>query len=171
MYHEIDRKFLIEEMPSLRGFAPVLHERYFIQYGDLAEERIQKCNGVFEYEIKMMITPHERSRERKVLTEKEFEKLKKRSSKVILLESYLLSKKNPRLSINKYKGDYQGLVFAELEFDTREESEAYVPEEWMSTEITNTKLGRDSWLLELDKEHFLNILDTEQNEKNIEGFL
>jgi CYTH domain-containing protein len=167
MYHEIDRKFLIEEMPRLTGRRPVLHERYFLQYGDLVEERIQKVGDTFEYEIKTAISPQERTREKKIITKKIFNTLKKKASKVILRESYLLSKK-PRISINRYLGEYKGFSFAEVEFDTREDSEIFEPLSWMGTEITNSPLGRDSWLLGLDREHFLKILDTENRKLNPE---
>ncbi len=166
MYHEIDRKFLIQEMPRLSGRKPVLYERYFLQHGDIVEERIQKCGNVYEYEIKTAISPRERIREKSEITEKEFNKFKAKSSKSILRESYLISKKNPRISINKYKGDYKGFDFAEVEFDNKEDSESFEPLPWMGTEITNTPLGRDSWLLSLDREHFLKILDTEQEKLN-----
>ncbi len=166
MYHEIDRKFLIQDMPRLTGRRPVLYERYFLQHGDLVEERIQKSGDVYEYEIKTAISPQERIREKKMLTEKEFKKMKVKASVPILRESYLLSKKNPRISINKYQGEYKGLVFAEVEFDTREASETFEPLPWMGTEITNSPLGRDSWLLGIDREHFLQILDTEQEKLN-----
>ncbi len=161
MYHEINRKFLIEEMPRLTGRRPVFYERYFLQHGDLVEERIQKVGDSYEYEIKTAISPRERIREKNSISEKEFKKLKERSSKVILRERYLLSKKDPRISINRYKGDYKGFDFAEAEFDTEEERESFEPLAWMGTEITNSPLGRDSWLLSLDREHFLKILDTE----------
>lgn len=168
MYHEIDRKFLIQEMPRLTGRRSVLYERYFLQHGDIVEERIQKCGNEYEYEIKTAISPRERIREKNQITEREFNKLKAKSSKSIVRESYLLSKKNPRVSINKYKGDYKGFDFAEVEFDNKEDSESFEPLPWMGTEITNTPLGRDSWLLSLDREHFLKILDTEQEKLNPE---
>lgn len=160
MYHEIDRKFLIQEMPRLTGRRSVLHERYFLQHGDLVEERIQKVGDIFEYEIKTAMSPKERTREKRVITEKEFIRLKEKASKVILRENFLLSKK-PRISINRYLGEYKGFTFAEVEFDTREDSESFMPLSWMGTEITNSPLGRDSWLLGLDREHFLKVLDTE----------
>ena len=168
MYHEIERKFLIQEMPSLRGRKSSLYERHFLQHGDLVEERIQKCGDVFEYEIKTALSPRERIREREIITEAEFKKLKAKASKVILRESYLISKKSPRISINKYKGEYKDLEFAEVEFDNNEERENFEPLEWMGTEITDSPLGRDSKLLNLDREHFLKILDTEKDKLNID---
>lgn len=166
MYHEIERKFLIESMPDLKGIKPILNEQYFLQHGDLMEERIQKKDGVCEHEIKTIFASGEWSREKSVIDEKDFNLLKARSSKVLLRESYSLSKINPRLSVKVYQGTYKGLVFAEVEFNSHEEAENYEPLEWMGTEITHCPLGRDAWLLNFDREHFLNALQTENDKLN-----
>ncbi len=163
MYHEIERKFLIRKMPKLSGIVPELQERYFLQHGDLAEERIQKKDDVYEYEFKVAVSPREWRREKRNISESEFKQLVARAPKVLLRESYSLSKKNPRLSIKKYKGDYRELVFVEVEFDSLEESEAFQPLEWMGTEITNSPLGREARLLSFDREHFLSTLHPEMD--------
>ena len=160
MYHEIERKFLIRRMPKISGIRPEVQERYFLQHGDLAEERIQKRGDIYEYELKMALSPREWRREKRSIPESEFRDLATRAPKVLIRESYSMSKKNPRISIKKYKGDYRGLEIAEVEFDSLEESEAFKPLDWMGTEVTNTNLGRDSRLLSLDREHFVALLDT-----------
>lgn len=170
MYHEIERKFLIRHMPKLSGITPELQERYFLQHGDLAEERIQKKGDVCEYELKMALSPREWRREKRTIDEKEFTMLSRRAPKVILRESYSFSKKNPRVSIKKYKGDYRGLELAEVEFDSAVESEHFKPLEWMGVEITNSQLGRESWLLDLDREHFLSTLRSEQYKMSEEKY-
>ena len=153
-------------MPSLRGIKPILNEQYFLQHGDLVEERIQKKEGICEYEIKTIFGSGEWNREKKCINEKEFNLLKEKSPKVVLRESYSLSKKRPRLSIKVYLGDYKGLIFAEVEFDSHEEAENYEPSEWMGTEITHCPLGRDAWLLNFDREHFLKALQVEKDKLN-----
>lgn len=160
MYHEIERKFLIQRMPKISGIRPELQERYFLQHGDLAEERIQKKGNVYEYELKMAVSPREWRREKRFISETEFRDLATRTPKVLLRESYSISKKNPRISIKKYKGDYSGLELAEVEFDSLEEAEMFEPFDWMGNEITNTPLGRDSRLMCLDREHFITLIDT-----------
>lgn len=162
MHNQIDRKFLIEKMPSLFWRRSSIYERYFLQHGDLVEERIQKCGNVYEYEIRTAISPRERTREKRTITKEEFNHLKK-NHKPVIRETYIISKKNPRITINKYRGDYKGLVYAEAEFDSVDEAEAFSPPSWMGPEITNCPLGRDSWLLGLDREHFLRALDTEMD--------
>ena len=67
------------------------------------------------------------------------------------------------MSIKIYKGDYRGLTCVQVEFDSLDEAEAFEPYEWMGTEITNCVLGRESKLLDLDREHFLRVLRNEKN--------
>lgn len=162
-HNQIDRKFLIEKMPSLFWRRPKVYERYFLQHGDLLEERIQKCGNQYEYELKSALSPQEWLRDTRSITREEFEHLRIKCGKGIVREQYTISKKNPRISINKYTGDYRGLTFAEVEFTTKEEAEYFEPLSWMGHEITETPLGRDSWLLDLDREHFLRRLDTEMD--------
>lgn len=163
MYHEIERKFLVQDMPNIKGIIPAVQERYFLQRGDLIEERIQKNGTIFEYELKVALSPREWRRQKKIITEGEFLELTRRASKVLVRKSYSLSKKNPRISIKMYQGIYKGFIFAEVEFDSLRDSEIFTPLEWMGTEITNSRLGRDAWLLDYDREHFLKILHTEMD--------
>lgn len=173
MHNEIERKFIVLEMPKLKGVIPTLQERYFLQRGDLVEERIQKNtthDGVrFEYEMKVALSPKERRRDRKFITEQEFVQLKKRASRALHRESYSLSKKSPRISIKMYQGTYKGFVFAEVEFDSIKDSKNFVPYEWMGSEITDTKLGRDAWLLDCTRSEFLKIFEQEKECLNQDG--
>lgn len=168
MYHEIERKFLVQNMPNIKGVVPTLQERYFLQRGDLVEERIQKNGTIFEYEKKVALSPREWRRNKKQLTEEEFKELSRKASKVLKRESYSLSKKNPRVSIKVYLGEYKGFIFAEVEFDSLKECETFTPLTWMGSEITNSPLGRDAWLLDYDREHFLKKLKTEKSKLDTE---
>lgn len=163
MYHEIERKFLIRKMPRLSGVTPVRNERYFLQSGDLVEERIQSNGNVFEYELKTAVSPREWSREKRNISESEFRNLASKSSKMLIRESYLLSEKSPRISVMRYKGTYLGLDLCEVEFDSMEEFDSFVPLNWMGTEITNSPFGRESKLITLDREHFLRLLTIEKD--------
>lgn len=165
MYHEIDRRFLVQKMPSLKKITPVIRERHFLQHGDLVEEWVQKKDGEFEYEIKTAISPREWAREKRSITEKEFKELVRRAPKTILCESYFLSE-HPRILIKRYKGEFRGLDVAEVEFDTLAESGSFAPLEWMGTEITHLPLGRDARLLDFDREHFLRELKIEYDKLN-----
>lgn len=168
MYHEIERKFLVRQMPNLRKIVPSIQERYFLQRGDIIEERIQKNNSVYEYEKKVALSPRERHREKKIISENDFITLQKRAIGPLIRKSYSLSKKNPRISIKMYQGEYKSFVFAEVEFDSIDEYEMFTPLEWMGTEITNSPLGRDVWLLDYTREQFLSIFQDEKEKLMLE---
>lgn len=171
MHHEIERKFLIRRMPRIFGIAKEPQERHFLQHGDLVEERIQKKGDVYEYEFKTMVSLNNWNREKRTIPKEEFEELCRRAPKTLLRESYSITKSSPRISIKKYKGEYKGLQFVEVEFDSLEEAEAFTPLDWMGTEITHTPLGREAWMLDLDREHFLVALRNEMDKLNPESFL
>jgi CYTH domain-containing protein len=127
MYHEIERKFLVKKVPSLIGIRKVPQERYFIQRGLLFEEGVKKKGSVFEYESKFTLSKKEKTREKVMITKEEFDSLKIKGTHVLERDSYRISKKKPIISIKKYKGDYKGLVLAEVEFDSLEEMEEFDP--------------------------------------------
>lgn len=159
MHHEIERKFLIRKMPNLRGIKKIPQERYFLQRSDLFEEGMKRKGGVYLYETKFMLSKDEKTREKVVIDEEEFESKKKEGTPVIVRDSYELTKSSPRVSIKKYKGIYSGLELAEVEFDSVEEMEDFVPLDWMGDEVTDTKLGKDARLVDLSKENFKILLN------------
>lgn len=165
MYHEIERKFLVNDMPSLRGIRKVPQERYFIQRGELFEEGMKRKGNVFTYESKFTLSKDEKSRDQIIITKEEFETSKSKGTSVIERDSYSLTKKSPVISIKKYKGEYSGLILAEVEFDTVQEMEDFVPLDWMGSEVTHTPLGKDAKLVDLSREKFKAVLyDIEDNE-------
>lgn len=165
MYHEIERKFLVKDMPSLIGIKRLSQERYFLQRGDLFEESMKRKGIFFSYESKFTLSKKEKTRERVFVSKDEFEKLKVKGTQVLERDSYLLHKKSPVVSIKKYKGIYKGLVLAEVEFDSVEELEQFVPFDWMGEEVTDTLLGKDAKLIDLDRDTFKKIL-TELEDRN-----
>lgn len=152
---EIERKFLVNELPDLSHIEPVHFERYYLNVSDGVEERIQKTNDKYSYEKKVLINELSRSTEKNEITENEFENLKQGSSRAVVRDSYEL---NSSLSIKIYHGDFEGLVRAEVEFASVEEALHYQPESWMGNEITNTPLGKDSSLLHLDSKSVLKLI-------------
>lgn len=152
---EIERKFLVKNLPDLSGIEPVYFERYYLSIANGIEERIQKTNDRYSYEKKTIVDELSRATEKKDITKEEFEKLKDGSTKVIIRNSYELS---PNMSIKIYHGDYEGLIRAEIEFSSIEEANAYTSEAWMGKEISESPLGRDSRLLELNGDSFKKLL-------------
>ncbi len=153
---EIERKFLIKDIPDLSSITPVRYERYYIKRAPGFEERIQKKDDVFEYEIKKEISNLERTKDKRIITEKEFNAFKNQVTESIIRDSYKI---NSTISIKKYYGKFVGLVRAEVEFDSIEKAKNFVPEVWMGKEITDSPLGRDAKLLDLSEGDFKSLIN------------
>lgn len=153
---EIERKFLVKNIPDLSSITPVRYERYYIKREPGFEERVQKKDEVFEYEIKKEISNLERTKEKKIISEEEFEKLKQNANEAIVRDGYKI---DDRTSVKIYHGRFEGLQRAEVEFGSVEEAGIYVPEKWMAEEITDSPLGRDTRLLDLTEEEFKNLIN------------
>lgn len=162
MYHEIERKFLVKKMPTLKGILKIPQERYFIQRGVLFEEGLKRKGDDFIYEAKFSLSKKEKLQEKIHITKEEFERLKERGTHVLMRDSYQLSKKKPLLFIKKYNKDYRGLILAEVLFDSMIEMENFTPLPWMGKEVTDTLLGKDARLIDLDRDTFLKILEEQK---------
>ncbi|MBP9701453.1 MAG: hypothetical protein KBD47_00545 [Candidatus Pacebacteria bacterium] len=150
---EIERKFILSKLPDVSGIIPMEYERYFLERGSGIETRVQKKGNKYTYEKKIEKegVGRERAEEREI-SEEEFNTLKKTASKAILRTRYDIS---PLIAIQAYHGDYEGLIRYEVEFNTVEEAQAFVPESWLGKEIIDSPIGRDGKLLDLNREEFL----------------
>lgn len=152
--NEIERKFLVKELPNLSSIKVVSYERYYLFVGNGIELRIQRKNDEYELERKVATGDLSRTSDFCPLSAEEFNLLKRLSNKAIIRDAYQLSE-TPDVSIKIYHGDYEGLVRAEFEFGSEIKAKSFTPPEWCGVEITDTDLGRDSRLLALSKEDFL----------------
>src|SRR3989344_5305799 len=154
---EIERKFLVKDLPDLSDKPKETYERYFLYRGGETELRIQKVNGKFELERKSETSELGSETQKFQINKEEFESLKTKSGEAIVRDSFQLSK-NPEITIKIYHGRFQGLVRAEVEFGSEKDARRFTPLPWMGKEITDTPLGRDSRLLDLSDEEFKDLL-------------
>ena len=153
MANEIERKFFVKKLPELSNVTPIRYERYFLRRDGGEEERITKSGDRYTYEHKVEISSLERTRDKRAIMEEEFERLKQSASEVIERDRYDISD-NPKISIQIYKGRFEGLIRAEIEFPSEEAAKAFVPLEWMGEEMTGLPIARDSKLLDLSSDEF-----------------
>jgi hypothetical protein len=164
-------------MPKISKIKPHIYERYFLQYGGLVEEKIQKTKreegDTYEYEIKTLVARGCWRREKIMISKEKYDLfLQKAPTHTSLFqEKYFLKDLELRVSIKVYQGIYKGLVFAEVEFDSKEESEAFRPYEWMGKEITASILGRETSLITCNRKQFLDVLRGEEDKMKTESVL
>ena len=147
---EIERKFFIKTMPDISGLVAWHSERFFLKGEDGLEERISRIQDKFYYDKKLVISSIERDRKKKEITENEFNNLKSRAYGSTMRDTYLLSN-NPKITLQIYRGKFEGLIRAEVEFNSIKEASAFKPLSWMGKEITGLDIARDSTNLNISQ--------------------
>lgn len=83
MSKEIERKYLIKQMPNLKNIKPIRYERYYINDNIDNQIRVQKKANKFIIETKTKISDIEYKKEKQEIIEQEFLKLIKDCKKLI----------------------------------------------------------------------------------------
>lgn len=153
MQNEIERKFLIKNLPDLSQKEKVSYERYYLFNKNGIELRIQRKGSKYELERKIHISTTERTKEKLEISKEEFNLIKPLATDIILRDSYNLGT-SPDLTVKIYHGKFEGLARAEVEFNSIEQLISFQPPDWFGREITDSMLARDSQLLKLTEEEF-----------------
>lgn len=143
---KLTKRYIIESLGGLNLSKPIRYERYYIN----DRLRIQKKDNECEKEI---LDDENNIIEKIKISTKEFLNLKEMAHSEIIRESYLLLEDN-RISIKKYLGKYLGLYRVEVTFNSENEENEYVKENWMGQEITKSPLGFDKYLSKLSDDEF-----------------
>jgi adenylate cyclase len=149
----ITRKFLVKKNPDLSGLEKTAYNRFYLYNESGKVIRVQKIDDKYELERKEDKSELIRDEQKIIITQKEFEKLSFLTNQNIVRDSYQISE-NPKIKLRIYHGKFEGLVRAEVSFNTEKEAEAFTPLEWFGEEITSSPLAKDGSLLKLSSEEF-----------------
>lgn len=175
MDQEIERKFIIDPSNPVLGdmlsdTEYKLENRYYLYRENGIELRFtsltpQSGEAYYNFD-RMEITDNllvSRKKDRISITEDEFERLlailrlKDSNIQPVVRKSYLIAK-DPQVEIKVYGGRFEGLIRAEVEFDSVESSNSYQPLRWFGKEISNTLLGDDTKLPDLSTNEFEDLM-------------
>lgn len=155
---EIERKWFVAALPDLTQLKPWHDERYYLYSDEERSIRFQKRETFFEIERMESLSNLSRKQEKLLITEVEFEALKKIAKGPLDRDSYLLQSE-PQLTLKLYHGPFHGLIRAEVEFTSEEQARAFTPLPWFAHEINGQcPLGRDSVLVNLAHDQFTALL-------------
>ena len=142
MAHEIERKFLIEEPPEWLGDHPAkeLSQGYLAITGD-TEVRLRKADGRRLLTVKR--GKGEVRRETEIgLEAAQFEALwPLTGSARVAKRRHLVALEGAELTaeVDVFQGDLEGLVVAEVEFGSEDQSIAFEPPAWFGPELTGNQ--------------------------------
>lgn len=152
---EIERKFTIKQLPEHLE----QYEKKEIEQAYLCSKptvRIRKSNEkyILTYKSRLGLDLPEHLTARTCeevelpLTKEAYEHLRKKADgSVISKTRYLIPIENNRkIELDVFHGYLEGLVFAEVEFESEEEAAAYQLPEWFSEDVTFDKRYRNSFM-------------------------
>lgn len=149
----INREFLVKAIPKLTVIKEEENHRYYIYIKNGVVIRVQRKNANFELERKENVSNHVGESTKIIITEDEYLKLKSFSQKEVIRTSYRYLE-IPELTIRIYRGNFSGLIRAEIYFKNINDANNFVPYPWLDKEITGTPLSQDSGILSMTEDQF-----------------
>lgn len=142
---EIERKFLLKELPDNLDTYPVRH----LEQGYLCTApvvRIRRDNDKYEltYKGKGCMVREEHNLP---LTKEAYEHLREKiDGRLIVKKRYMIPLEKYTIELDVFEGDLAPLTLAEVEFSSEEEAKAFIAPEWFAEDVTFSKLYHNSFL-------------------------
>ena len=142
---EIERKFLIKELPANLDSYPMRQlEQGYLCTGPVV--RIRRDNDKYELTYKgngSMV----REEHNLPLTESAYEHLKKKiDGRLISKKRYMIPFETYTIELDIFEGDLAPLVLAEVEFSSEAEANSFTPPDWFAEDVTFSSLYHNSFL-------------------------
>ncbi len=133
---EIERKYLINKMPDNIDSYPCHYiEQAYLTREPVVRVRKQDDEYYMTYKSKGLMVREEANLP---LTREAYETLKNKAEGIVIKKKRVLIPYNCHLiELDIFDEPIAPLVMAEVEFDTVEEAEDFVPPEWFAKEVTN----------------------------------
>ena len=153
---EVERKFLIKNIPfNLENYKHKEIEQSYISYEP--ETRLRKLNDKYYLTKKSNGTLIREEDEKVISNELYNELIINRLNNTIMKRRYYIPYNDLLIEFDIYKGILEGLMVAEIEFDSIEESKKFIIPSWFYKEVT-------------DNTNFKNKNLSLINSKNIDNF-
>lgn len=144
---EIERKYLIERPPdNYRDYPYHRIEQGYLSVAPVVRVRREDEDFYLTYKSKGLMVREEYNLP---LTKEAYEHLlAKADGKILTKKRYLIPLEGTELTIelDVFEGDYDGLVLAEVEFDSEEAANAFQAPDWFTRDVTFSGVFQNSRL-------------------------
>ena len=131
---EIERKFLIKELPDLSKFEYVDIQQGYLSTNPVVRIRKKNDNYILTYKGGGLMAREELEA---ALTKGAYEHLlEKIDGHPITKRRYLIPLDPYTIELDIFSGHMDGLIMAEVEFPSIEEADAFVPPAWFGADVT-----------------------------------
>ena len=145
---EIERKFLVDMNKS--GIELCDYPHLCIEQGYLNAHmpvvRVRKSNDEYYLTYKSGgVLAHDEYN--LPLTKESYLNLVKKSDgKIITKKRYLIPYEKYTIELDVFEGAYEGLIFAEVEFESEEEANTFTPPSWFTEDVTYDRKYHNSYM-------------------------
>ena len=152
---EIERKFLIGNIPDLSEYKYHEIEQAYLNTNPVVRIRKEDDTYYLTYKGKGFMAREEYNLP---LNKESYEHLlKKADGNIISKRRYLIPYDKYTIELDIFTGVFQGLVIAEVEFDSVDEANSFIGPDGFVEDVTSDKKYHNSYLSKLD----LNEMSTE----------
>jgi CYTH domain-containing protein len=145
---EIERKFLINNLPfELNDYHFHLIEQAYLCTQPVVRIRKQDNDYYLTYKSKGFLAREEYNLP---LTEESYLHLRdKADGNIITKKRYLIPYGKFTIELDIFKGKFDGMILAEVEFESEDEANDFVPPEWFGKDVTYSSKYHNSTLSQM----------------------
>ncbi len=137
MGKEIERKFLVKEIPDLNAYPYKCLEQGYLSVNPVVRVRKEDDTYYLTYKGKGFL---EREEYNLPLNKESYEHLiAKADGNLIKKKRYLIPYDKNTIELDIFEGELAPLVIAEVEFETVEEANFFKPPSWFGEDVTGNK--------------------------------
>lgn len=141
---EIERKFLVRELPNLNMYRFHVIEQAYLCTEPVVRIRKEDDNYYMTYKAKGFL---EREEYNLPLTKESYYHLRsKADGNIITKRRYLIEYLTHTIELDIFEGVLKGLVIAEVEFDSTSSAKAFIPPEWFGEDVTYKEEYHNNYL-------------------------
>ncbi len=132
---EIERKFLVKEIPSLAGMRAIEMEQYYLSTDPVIRIRRADDRRIFTYKSGHGLVRREEEFD---IPKEDYDKLlQKKIGHGVYKTRYIIPlPEDLRAELDVYKGRLSDLTVVEVEFHSEEDAKRFIPPEWFGQEVT-----------------------------------
>ncbi|SEQ34103.1 CYTH domain-containing protein [Lachnospiraceae bacterium RM5] len=152
---EIERKFLIKKLPDLTSYDYLIIEQGYLNTDPVIRVRKQNNKYVLTYKTSGLLSREEYNLN---LNKESYDHLiKKSDGNIITKYRYLIPYEGHMIELDIFKNTFEGLIIAEVEFDSIAEADSFTPPDWFGEDVTYLTKYHNSTMSKMNVEEIREI--------------
>ncbi len=131
---EIERKFKVSSLPTLTGYPRLFLEQGYLSVDPVVRVRRENDAYYLTYKGKGLLVREEYNLP---LTQQSYEHLLSKADGIVIRKQrFRIPWQTYTIELDVFEAPYQGLIIAEVEFESTEDAASFTPPHWFDEEVT-----------------------------------